>query len=109
LGSQFYKGGYEANVKLNRLLPALNRIARAIAAKDPFSVLTTATGGIQLSFRKQNELENALFLIGEELRSLYVLTYSPNSLAPGYHKIRIQAQVANGTVFSRPGYSVIGN
>ena len=107
LGDQ--KGGYKASVELNRLLPALNRSAKAIAAKDPISVLTFATGGVELPFRKQTQLEDALTLIGQELRSLYLLTYSPDPLSLGEHTIHVEVNRPEAKVFSRPGYSVTGN
>jgi hypothetical protein len=92
-GSQFYKGGYQASVELTKLLPALNRSAKTVAGKDPFALLTSTTGGVQLDFRKQSQLEDALTLIGQELRSLYVLVYSPDSHAPGDHRIRVEVDV----------------
>ncbi len=106
LGSQGSKGGYRASVELTKLLPALKRSAKAATTSDPFSLLTSATGGVQLHFRKLDQLENALLLIGQELRSLYVLTYSPDSLTPGDHKITIQVDLPGAKVFSRPGYAV---
>jgi len=46
--------------------------ATAVAANaDVFSVLTAATGGTQLHFRKQNQLEDAIAIVGVELRSSY--------------------------------------
>ena len=42
-------------------------------------MLTAATGGTQLHFRKQSQLEDGIAAIGIELRSAYLLSYYPNS------------------------------
>ena len=109
LGSQGSHGGYQASVELTRLLPALTHTAQKARAKDPFSLLTSATGGVQLGFRKQSQLEDALILIGQELRSLYLLTYSPESQAPGAHTIAVHVDISGAQVFARPGYSLPAN
>lgn len=109
LGTQGSKGGYQTSVELTKLIPALARSTKAALAKDPFSVLTSATGGIQLHFRKQDQLENAIALIGQELQSLYVLTYSPDSNTAGEHKITVKVDVPGTKVYSRPGYTAPAN
>ncbi len=105
LGSQNYKGGYEASVKLTKLIPALKRGTEATVGKDPFSVLTAETGGTQLHFRKQRQLEDAIDAIGAELRSMYLLSYAPDLRESGYHEIRVDVDVPGATVYSRPGYT----
>ena len=62
------RGGFRSDIDLLRLMPVLARAADAAAATDPFSVLTAATGGTQLHFRKQNELEDAISIVGVELQ-----------------------------------------
>ena len=91
------------------MIPALTRSAKAANAADPFSLLTSATGGIQLGFRKQSQLEDALSLIGQELRSLYILTYSPDPSTPGHHTIKVAVDLPDARVFSRPAYSLPAN
>lgn len=82
LGSQQYRGGYQASVELTKAVPALRRVAQASAHTDAFSLLTAATGGIQLHFRKQNQLENAIIALGDALHSRYLLSYVPIDMIP---------------------------
>ena len=103
-GNQWYKGGYVASVELTKLIPVLSRTAKAKSGEDPFTLLTAATGGLQLHFRKQTQLEEALADIGTELRSLYTLSYAPGSDRPGYHRISVEIDVPDVVVHARPGY-----
>ena len=105
-GSQWYKGGYEASINLTKAVPALRRASQASAGADPFSLLTTATGGIQLHFRKQQQLENAIIGLGDALRSRYFLSYRPDRNDPGFHKIQVTVDVPGAIVYARPGYRV---
>jgi VWFA-related protein len=107
--SQADRGGFSAGVELVNLMNVVSRSAQVERAADPFSLLAAATGGTQIRFRKQRELEDAISAIGVQLRSAYVLTYSPNSTEPGYHRIDIEAGVPNARIFSRPGYWLGGN
>jgi VWFA-related protein len=107
LGSQWYKGGYEASVELTRAVPALRRAGQARARSDPFSLLTVATGGLQISFRKQRQLENAIIAMGDALRSRYVLSYKPYPDNIGYYKIAVRVGIPGATVYARPGYQLL--
>ena len=98
------KGGFEAGVDLGRLISGLGRNGKVEARTDPFSLLTAATGGTQLHFRKQKQFEDAIGAIGLELRSAYLLSYSPNSTETGYHTIKIEVGVPGAKVYARPGY-----
>jgi hypothetical protein len=106
-GSQWYKGGYEASVELTRAVPALRRAGRVGAGRDPFSLLTVATGGLQIHFRKQKQLENAIIAMGDALRSRYVLSYAPDPDNIGYHKIAVHVDIPGTTVYARPGYQLL--
>jgi len=97
-------GGLKVGVELGRLVSVLNRSADAAAGVDPFSILTAATGGTQLHFRKQRELEDDIAAIGVELRSAYGLSYRPDSEEAGYHSIKVEVNVPGARVYSRPGY-----
>jgi len=48
------------------------------AKAHSLSPLIAATGGTELHFRNQHELENAIGALGVELRSAYLLSYYPN-------------------------------
>ena len=101
------RGGFRADVKLSKLIPVLARTAAVADGADPFSVLAAATGGTQLHFRTQNQLEDAIALIGVQLRSLYTLSFRPGEGgdgAPGYHAIRVETTIPGTTVHARPGY-----
>jgi VWFA-related protein len=97
------RGGFRAGADLTRLIPVLARNAAAQTRTDPFSSLTAATGGTQFHIRTQRELENGIALIGVELRSAYVLSYTPPA-ERGYHSIRVDVAVPGAKVYSRPGY-----
>jgi VWFA-related protein len=98
------KGGFRAGIDLATLISVLNRNTNAGMATDPFSSLTAATGGTQIRFRKQRELEDGIAAIGVELRSLYVLSYYPTSSDAGYHTVKIEVDVPGAQVYARPGY-----
>jgi VWFA-related protein len=104
LSSKTDRGGFKAGVDLARLAPVMRRSAALAEAGDPFSVLTAATGGTQYHFRAQRDLEDGIGLIGLELRSAYIVSYSPAPGVPGYHTIRVEVGVPGAKVFSRPGY-----
>ena len=104
LSSKADRGGFKASADFGRLISVLNRSGNAAAGVDPFSVLVAATGGIQLHFRKQRQLEDAIAAIGIDLRSAYLLSYYPNSQEAGYHTVRVVVDVPGARVYSRPGY-----
>jgi len=71
--------------------------------------LTAATGGTQIHFRRQNELEDAIATIGVELRSAYLLSYSPSSTEIGYHTVDVRVDVPGARAYARPGYWMSAN
>lgn len=102
--------GMQVGIELTKGIPALRRTEQARLRRDPFTILSTATGGVEIPFRKQKELENALIALGTSLRSRYLLTYSPDDASrPGHHKISVQVDNPDATVYSRPGYTVEPN
>jgi hypothetical protein len=98
------RGGFKASVNLGKLISVLSHSSESAAGTDPFSELTVATGGAQFHVRKQNELEQAISAIGLDARSAYQLSYSPSSNEAGRHTIKVDLDVPNAKVFSRPGY-----
>lgn len=106
LGSQWYKGGYTTSVNLTKAVPALRRVALADTHGDLFSLLTVATGGIQLHFRRQKQLENGIIGLGDALRSRYFLSYRPDPYDVGFHRIAVAVDVPGAIFYSRPGYRV---
>lgn len=98
------RGGFVASADLTKLVPAMRKVKRRASAEDPFSVLASATGGTQIHFRKQTQLENGLIAMGTAIRSSYLLTYPPSSTDAGYHKIAVSVDIPGDQVYSRPGY-----
>lgn len=98
-----------AGVSLQRLIPKLEHSADSAKHSDPFSVLTVETGGTELHFRKQNELEQAISIVGIELRSEYLLSYRPTSIEAGYHAIQVHVAIPGVKAYARPGYRVAAN
>ena len=87
------RGGFRGGVDLGNLVAVLRRSSHAEKHADPFSILTAATGGTQLHFRKQKELEDAIATIGVELRSAYLLSYYADSTESGYHTVTIEVDM----------------
>jgi VWFA-related protein len=104
LPAQDWHGGYQASIELTRAIPALRHAARAADQNDPFSFLAIATAGLQLSFRKQDQLENDLIAMGDALRSRYLLSFVPESDSASYHRIEVTVNIPGATVYARPGY-----
>ncbi len=103
LSSSKDRGGFKAGADLTRLIPVLTRTAAAAESVDPFSALAAATGGAQLHFRKQNQLEDGLAILGVAMHSAYVLSFTPAG-EPGYHTLRVEVDVPGAKTHARPGY-----
>jgi VWFA-related protein len=99
-------GGITLGLDFNygRVLSAAKQSALTASGSDVFSRLAAATGGTVLRFREQSELEEAVIALGGELRSLYTLSFYPDSADPGYHTLKVQVRVPEAKAFSRPGY-----
>jgi VWFA-related protein len=75
----------------------------------PLSPLITATGGTELPFHQQAELEDAIGMLGVELRSAYLLSYYPSSEEVGRHTISVEVSVPGARTHARPGYILSPN
>ena len=84
-------------------------LGRQDAKADPLSPLVAATGGTELHFHGQRELEDAIGTMGVELRSAYLLSYYPSSEDPGRHTISVQVSVPGARTYARPGYILSPN
>jgi VWFA-related protein len=109
LSSRMDRGGVRGGIDVAELIPVLERSGKAGQGADPFSILASATGGTQIHFRKQRELEDGISAIGVQLRSAYLLSYAPNSTEDGYHRIDIESDIPGARIFARPGYWRSGN
>jgi VWFA-related protein len=75
----------------------------------PLAPLITATGGTELTFHSQAELEDAIGMLGVELRSAYLLSYYPSSEEVGRHSISVEVSVPGARTHARPGYILSPN
>jgi VWFA-related protein len=94
-------GGFPENLDLGWLMSTLGH---QDAKADPLSPLIAETGGTELHFHGQKELEDAIGTMGVELRSAYLLSYYPSSEDPGHHTISVQVSVPGAKTYARPGY-----
>jgi VWFA-related protein len=91
------------------VLVEMYRGVKAIFFRNPARVFTKLTGGREYSFITQSDLENAIGDIGREIRSQYILSYSPNNkLEGGYHRIRVDVAHEGYKIRTRPGYWMAG-
>jgi len=79
------------------------------AKTDPLSPVIAATGGQELHFHHQPELENAIGTLGVELRSAYLLSYYSTSAEAGRHTISVEVSVPGAKACARPGYMLSPN
>src|SRR6185369_9709693 len=67
--------------------------------------LATATGGRTFGFTKEKALQQEIQKFGAELHAQYLISFAPESPAPGYHVIDVKmAGRTNLLVRARPGY-----
>jgi VWFA-related protein len=91
-------------------VPVLKEIytdAKAIFVRSPVTVYTRGTGGAQLGFVTQRQLEDAVEKIGNEIHSQYIISYAPKKetlLEGGFHEIKVDVEVPRAKVQTRPGY-----
>ena len=94
------------------LVPVLEEMYRGVKAifiRNPARVFTKLTGGREYGFLSQADLANAIGEIGREIRSQYILSYSPNNkLEGGYHRIHVDVAHEGYKVRTRPGYWMAG-
>jgi VWFA-related protein len=87
------------------LFEEVYRLGKGIFVKNPAEAYTKMTGGREYHFLTLGDLEKAIVAIGAEIRSQYLLSYSPNNkLEGGFHKIVVHVNRPNLRVRTRPGY-----
>jgi len=98
--------GYGISGDAVPLFVEIFRQAKSIFVDNPAEVFTEYTGGREYAFSTQRGLEEALHKISEELRSQYILSYTPNNkLEGGFHEIKVQiAGRRDVQVNTRTGY-----
>jgi VWFA-related protein len=77
-----------------------------VDGKKVLEKIATRTGGRCFEAKKKDNLEEIYGQIAEELRSQYLLTYTPDLVDKegGFHKIALKANKSNLTVVTREGY-----
>ena len=88
-------------------MPAARHAGEASAGLDPYSLPTRLTGGFVIHFRKQRELEDAILLMGEALRSRYVLSFTPEARDTNPHRITVEVKRPGLKVYARTEYSLV--
>ncbi len=100
-------GPYQA-----QFVPALTEIYRGVKrifVENPSEQLAKSTGGEELSFIKERQMEDAIQKISLEIRSQYLITYDPNNKEePGFHTITVGLDNPAYVAKTRPGYWVGG-
>lgn len=78
--------------------------------KKVMQQIATRTGGHAFEAKKKEDLEQIYKLIEEELRSQYLLSFTPDKLDNdgGFHKIVLTANKSDLTVATREGYYAPG-
>ncbi len=102
-------GGFEnrarpENLDLGWLISTLGH-----SESDPLSPIVKATGGTELHFHGQRELEDAIGTLGVELRSIYLLSFYPTSDKPGRHALSVRVSIPGARIYARPEYVLSPN
>ncbi len=84
----------------------LVRGAKNLIFSNPLELLATGTGGRDYSPRTEDGLQESIIEIGKDLRSQYLLSYSPNNLNDSgmFHRIRVKIPYEKFKLRFRPGY-----
>ena len=91
------------------LFKELYQGTKRIFVDNPAEVFTEGTGGAQFTFKRERGLEDAIESLGREIHSQYVITYRPDdSNIDGFHPIRVDVDLPDLIVRTRPGYYLAG-
>jgi len=66
--------------------------------------LAKGTGGAIFPFTRLRGLEEAIEKLGAELHAQYVLSFTPDAPASGYHRLEVRVVSGDFRVRARPGY-----
>jgi VWFA-related protein len=103
---------YESQISVGNWVPVFSEVFRGVKGifvDNPAELYTKWTGGREYSFTTQRSLESAIADLGDELHSQYLLSYAPTNLKDaGYHTIRVEVNVPNLKIRTRPGYWIAG-
>lgn len=86
---------------------ALLRAAKGAVNESVLETYSSGTAALHYSAKNQAALDNALYDIGQDIRSQYLVTYRPtNGTQQGFHKIEIKVTRERTKVRFRPGYYI---
>lgn len=87
------------------LIKAITETAR-LGKKNMSAALTSATGGESFRFETQSKLENNLIHLGTQVRSRYLVSFTPEQQQPAsFHSIQVKIKGhPQLSVRTRPGY-----
>lgn len=88
------------------ILIDLYRGVRNLIFRDPLAVLVRGTGGEDYDPFTSEGIEAAIVKIGEDLRSQYLLSYTPNNLQRSglFHEIEVETNFDQLKLRYQPGY-----
>jgi hypothetical protein len=85
------------------ILGGVGEIVR-LGKTNTTEALTKGTGGATFPFTRLKGLEEAIQKLGIELHSQYLLTFTPDNLTDGYHRLEVRVAAGDFRVRARPGY-----
>ena len=101
--------GVQNQVQFAPLLKEIYTQAKRLFVDNPTEVLSKGTGGTEVAFLRQRGLEDAIQRISTEIRSQYLISYSPsNKDEPGFHDISVVVERSSYITKTRPGYWIGG-
>lgn len=97
---------YSATPNMIPLIADLVVGVKNLIFKDASAVLRAGTGGEDYKPLTSEGLQEAIVSIGQDLRSQYLLSYTPNNLNKYgiYHRIQVTTPYDAARVRARPGY-----
>ena len=99
---------YSATPNMIPLIVDLVVGVKNLIFSDALDVLSTGTGGKNYKPLTEEGIEEALVQIGQDLRSQYLLSYTPTNWNEGglYHRIEVKTPYDQAKVRARPGYYI---
>jgi len=88
-----------------RIIDAIRGVKNLIFS-NPLEAMAKATGAVDYSPRTTGGLHESISDIGADLRSQYLLSYTPSDLNVGgiFHHLRVEVPYKGAKVRARPGY-----
>lgn len=95
------------NINYLALAIWLIKTGRNAVLPSSLAIASKATGGMDLSVKRDKTIEKAMDSIGGELHAEYTVSYRPGGgVTEGYHEIKVTVDRKAVTVRTRPGYYV---